>query len=199
MFSLQAIKHINTIDGGVLCMRDENDLHRAKLLRWYGIDREEKRSDLRCEADIVEGGWKYHMNDIAAVIGLEQMKCVDGILERHRDNVAFILHELKSRKIRRVRPLTYKKDRLSSYWLLTLLADDSQAFMDHMMAGGVQVSRVHSRNDTHSCFSAFREGELPGVDKFCCHQVSVPVHWALTSQNRWRIVNRIVEYEKLAS
>lgn len=50
MYSLQAIKHITSIDGGLLICKDKEYYERAKLLRWYGIDRTENRqvTDLRC-------------------------------------------------------------------------------------------------------------------------------------------------------
>ena len=64
MFSLQAIKHFTTVDGGLLLCKDQSDYERGKLLRWYGIDRDEKRKEFRCEEDIIEYGYKYHMNDI---------------------------------------------------------------------------------------------------------------------------------------
>ena len=35
MFSFQAIKHITTVDGGVLFVRTKEDYQRGKLLRWY--------------------------------------------------------------------------------------------------------------------------------------------------------------------
>src|SRR6185369_10589141 len=44
-FSFQAIKHITTVDGGALLCKSEEDYHRGKLLRWYGIDREQPRAD----------------------------------------------------------------------------------------------------------------------------------------------------------
>ena len=40
---------------------------RSKLLRWYGIDRNENRKDFRCEADVSEIGFKFHMNDVKRV------------------------------------------------------------------------------------------------------------------------------------
>ena len=74
MFSLQAIKHITSIDGGLL-LSPHKDLHRrTKLLRWYGIDRDGDRKDFRCEADITEWGFKFHMNDVNASIGLANLK-----------------------------------------------------------------------------------------------------------------------------
>ena len=54
MYSLQAIKHITSIDGGLL-LSPHQELHRrGKLIRWYGIDRDSNRKDFRCESDIEE-------------------------------------------------------------------------------------------------------------------------------------------------
>ena len=65
MNSLQAIKHITSVDGGLLYCPHDELYERAKLLRWYGIDRNPKgRTDFRCEADIPEWGFKFHMNDV---------------------------------------------------------------------------------------------------------------------------------------
>ena len=43
MMSFQAIKHLTTVDGGALFLKDKDEYKRAKLLRWYGIDRESVR------------------------------------------------------------------------------------------------------------------------------------------------------------
>ena len=68
MFSLQAIKHVTSIDGGLL-FSPHQELHdRGKLIRWYGIDRDGDRKDFRCEADIPEWGYKFHMNDVCATV-----------------------------------------------------------------------------------------------------------------------------------
>ena len=72
-FSLQAIKHITTSDGGLLCLPNKSLYERAKLLRWYGIDREKrnyKQKDFRLESDVKEYGFKFHMNDWSASLGL---------------------------------------------------------------------------------------------------------------------------------
>ena len=48
-FSFQAIKHLTSVDGGCVNFNCDEDVERAKLLRWYGIDRNENRKDFRCE------------------------------------------------------------------------------------------------------------------------------------------------------
>jgi len=43
MYSFQAIKHITSIDGGALVLPHRDLYNRAKLVRWYGIDRKSTR------------------------------------------------------------------------------------------------------------------------------------------------------------
>ncbi|MBS3125467.1 DegT/DnrJ/EryC1/StrS family aminotransferase [Candidatus Woesearchaeota archaeon] len=74
-FSLQAIKHITTGDGGILCTNNIQDYQKGIRRRWFGIDRNHRIPSVlgHADYDIVERGFKYHMNDIAAAIGLAQL------------------------------------------------------------------------------------------------------------------------------
>jgi dTDP-4-amino-4,6-dideoxygalactose transaminase len=88
-FSFQAIKHLTTGDGGMLILPGEYEYKKAKLLRWYGIDREGDRKDFRCEEPIKDWGYKFHMNDINAAIGIENLKIVGDNIRRHINNAGF--------------------------------------------------------------------------------------------------------------
>ena len=191
-FSFQAIKVLTTVDGGLLVCPSVEDYRLGKLLRWYGIDRETPRRDLRCENDIVACGYKYHMNDVNAVIGIEQLKYVDKLIARQRDNAAFYDKSLND--LRRVKRLRYQPDRLSSYWLYTIRVDDRDSFQAHMAKNGIMVSQVHVRNDIHTVFRPYRRN-LPGVDEFCTHQVSIPVGWWVTDEDRDKIVKAISQWD----
>ena len=187
-FSFQAIKHLTTVDGGALVCRDTESYRRGKLLRWYGIDRDTERKDLRCEEDVLEYGYKFHMNDVNATIGMEQLHWVSEVLRRHRDNAGFYRERLQG--LARVKLLRYQPDRQSSYWLFTVRVSDRSAFMEQMQAAGITVSQVHARNDQHTMFREFR-CVLPGLNEFCAQQVSIPVGWWLTGDERHHIVDTI--------
>ena len=192
-FSFQAIKEMTTVDGGALVCKSKADCERGRLLRWYGIDRKSKRKDLRCEADIVEYGYKFHMNDVTAVIGLEQLKYVGKTIEKYRANAARYNEAFQGLKA--IRPLRYKDDRTSVYWLYNVRVKNRQEFMEHMKKTGITVSQVHARNDTHTMFKDFRV-DLPGVDEFTSEQVSIPVGWWLTEKDLTHIINAAVEYDR---
>jgi dTDP-4-amino-4,6-dideoxygalactose transaminase len=181
-FSFQAIKEITTVDGGALVCLGYDDCQRGRLLRWYGIDRNAKGKDLRCEADITEWGHKFHMNDVAATIGLEQLKYVDENLAKTRLNAECYNNAFGDVK------LHYRNDRQSSYWLYTIRVKNRDKFMQQMKEAGIMVSKVHARNDLHTCFKDSRT-KLPGVDEFDAEQISIPVGWWLTEEE----VNYIIE------
>jgi dTDP-4-amino-4,6-dideoxygalactose transaminase len=89
VYSLQAIKHLTAGDGGILLCPDQEQSEKARLLRWYGIDRRNSM-DFRCGHDIADWGYKFHMNDINAAIGLANLELLEDTLARHYDNAGKI-------------------------------------------------------------------------------------------------------------
>lgn len=187
-FSFQAIKHLTTGDGGCAIFPYENQVKRAKLLRWYGIDREDNRKDFRCESDISEYGFKFHMNDINATIGINNLPGVKLNINTTIDNANFYNQELID--VPGVTLLENKSDRQSSYWIYTIKVERQQDFMNKMQESNVMVSRVHERNDIHSCMSEFRT-DLPNLDKLVKEMICIPVGWWVTPEDRQYIVDCI--------
>jgi dTDP-4-amino-4,6-dideoxygalactose transaminase len=188
MFSFQAIKHLTSVDGGALCCKNEDDYKRGKLLRWYGIDRESPRTDFRCEEDIIDWGYKFHMNDVCATIGLSNMNIASENIRKATDNAKYFENELSG--IDGIELPQIKKDRKSSYWLFTMLVENRSEFTYMMGSKGIAVSRVHERNDKHTCFSKFKK-DLPGLESIINEMICIPVGWWLSKEDREYIVDCI--------
>jgi perosamine synthetase len=193
-FSFQAIKHLTTGDGGLLVVSDKKTYERGKLLRWYGIDREKRSQHERIEVDVNEWGYKFHMNDIAATIGLANMKHIPSILKKHRANAKWYRTHLAN--LSHVQLLGEHKDYNSSYWLFTIRVKHVHAFINFMADRGIMVSQVHRRNDTHPTVKQFKKS-LPGVDTFTSEMVCVPVGWWVTASERNHIVKTIKAYDAI--
>ena len=193
MNSLQAIKHITSIDGGLLYCPHEELYNRAKLIRWYGIDRNpEGRTDFRCEADIEEWGFKFHMNDVNAVVGMENFKYFDEIIGKHTENAKFYDENLKD--VEGITLLNREEGFESAFWIYSLLVDDRPSFYKYMQDCNITVSQVHERNDKHSCMEEFKT-DLPNLNKTINRVVSIPVGWWLTKDERQYIVDCIREFK----
>ena len=188
MFSFQAIKHITAIDGGMLTLPNQDLYDRAKLLRWYGIDRNTNKVDFRCEEDIKEWGFKFHMNDISATIGMENLKSADDMIIQHQENAKYYDKHLYNSP--EIRILEREEDRESSFWIYSMLVDKKQDFMKWMKECGIVVSQVHERNDIHSCVKELKT-HLPMLDKLTPELISIPVGWWVTNEQREYIVDCI--------
>ena len=77
-FSYAAIKNLTTGDGGMLVGKSKNKIEHARTLAWSGISQStwqrSKGKKLKWQYNVVDTGWKYQMNDIAAAIGLIQLE-----------------------------------------------------------------------------------------------------------------------------
>ena len=183
-FSFQAIKHLTTIDGGMLIC---NDPIRARRLRFFGID----RTVSRIESDIMEPGYKYHMNNICAAMGRVQLQHIHDIINVHRANGAYYESQLST--IPGVTPAYYDSLSDPSYWLFTLLLDtqaDRDSLARRLSAEGIGNGVVHKRNDLHSAFVSSK-CELPGLDHFYSHMLHIPCGWWVSEEDRERIVEVI--------
>jgi dTDP-4-amino-4,6-dideoxygalactose transaminase len=193
-FSFQAIKHLTSIDGGAISCKSEKDYERVKLLRWFGIDREPKskeKIDLRCEIDVAEAGYKFHMNNISAVVGNENLKHIDFIVGAHRDNALFYNNIFSDNNIKYA-----KENGKSSYWLYTIHVENRDELMNKLKECGVASSKVHARNDTHSMFKDFYNDNLPGVEEFNRTHLCIPVGWWVTKKDREFIAKKVIEFAK---
>ena len=188
-FSFQAIKHLTSVDGGALVLPHNNLYNRAKLLRWYGIDRESNKKDFRCEADIEDWGYKFHMNDVNAIIGMENLKEVDeNVIQKHKANAKFYDEHLKD--VKGVKLLERDPRMDSAFWIYSMYVDRKQDFMDWMKECDIMVSQVHERNDIHSCVRKYKT-ILPNLDKITPRLISIPVGWWVTEEERQYIVDCI--------
>jgi dTDP-4-amino-4,6-dideoxygalactose transaminase len=190
-FSFQAIKTITTGDGGALVCRDA-DAHRlGRSLRWLGIDRERRQVNEYniADWDIVHAGYKFHMNDIAAVIGLGQLPHLEDVVTQRRANAQAFKNAFET--LERVELLTERDDRSSAYWLFTVFVDKQVDFIRHLGEKGIAASIVHRRNDQYTVFREYQNPDLPGLDAFTKRMVCIPVGPWLSESDRQHIIDVI--------
>lgn len=183
-FSFQAIKHLTTIDGGLLCLKNEEEYTRARKMRWFGLDKKVPR----LESDITEAGYKYHMNNVNATIGLVQLNYLKDNVLKYIENGIFFDQNLSG--IKGLTLIPYHQNTEPSYWLYTMKVERRQDFITIMTANGIGASPLHLRNDKHSVFNA-PKGNTPNLDLFYEEFVHIPCGWWLSAEDRNHIVNTI--------
>ena len=87
-FSFYATKSLTTGEGGMLCTDDDAVADRCRIMSLHGISRDAwKRymADGSWYYEIVAPGYKYNLSDLAAALGVVQLRKVDAMWARRRD------------------------------------------------------------------------------------------------------------------
>jgi dTDP-4-amino-4,6-dideoxygalactose transaminase len=191
VFSLQAIKHLTCGDGGLILLPNEHLYEKAKLLRWFGIDRNKRnynRTDFRLENDVEEYGYKFHMNDINASIGLSNLPHIPELLNKNRYNNQYLYNNLKNTE--GIELFENNEDKLSACWLFTMKVKRKTDFINMTKECGITTSQVHNRNDINTCVKDFK-CELPNLDILETELICIPVGWWLTQENLDYMIEKI--------
>lgn len=189
-FSFQAIKHLTTGDGGALCCLNDEDYNTAINRRWFGIDRANSKPSIlgEREYDIDAVGYKYHMNNLAAAVGLGNLDDFPENLKRRREIALRYRDELKN--VLGLKKLDYKYDRESAYWLFTVLIERRVDFIKKLKEHGIPASVVHLRIDHNSVFGGITP-DLPDQERFNEDHVAIPVHSGLSDDEMGQIIDCI--------
>jgi dTDP-4-amino-4,6-dideoxygalactose transaminase len=181
VFSFQAIKHLTTIDGGILQIQNREEYEKGKLIRWFGID----KKLTRLENDIKFQGFKYHMNNVNATIGLVQLYGIKKIINGYITNGKYYDKNLKN--ISGIELLNYYPGSEPSYWLYTMKVENRYGFIKKLAENGIMATELHKRNDSHTFLKDFNE-ELPSMDRFYKKLVHIPCGWWVTTEDREKIL-----------
>jgi perosamine synthetase len=189
-FSFQAIKHLSTGDGGAICCKSADEYKTAKNKRWFGIDREKAPlTELGERAyNISHAGYKYHMNNYAAALGLANL---DGMALRLKKRIQIAnYYRSELHKQAGIRLFNYFTDRQSAYWLFGFHVEKRQDFIRKLNSAGISASVVHQRIDRNSVFGGLTKN-LSGQEAFDESQIHIPIHDALSLENAEYIINTI--------
>jgi perosamine synthetase len=188
--SFQAIKHLTTGDGGALCCRDADEYEEARRRRWFGIDRARDKASILGERqyNLTSVGYKYHMNDVAAAIGLGNLPELPAQLARRREIAAVYRREL--RNVAGLTLLRLEPDRESAWWLFTVLVERRENFVPALAERGVPTSVVHQRIDRNEVFGGPNE-DLVGQRLFDDSQIALPLHAALTDSEVEQVIDAV--------
>lgn len=184
IFSLQAIKHMTTVDGGILYIKDKLLMTQAKKIRWFGMEKGVSRT----EVDITALGYKYNMHNVAACIGMVQLEIINERIQKHIDNGTYFDSEIS-----KISGLSVPKfDQLASpsYWLYTVFSDDSNAIEKKMSEIDVMASKLHKPNHKHTIFLN-KNAHLPNLDRYYKKMIHIPCGWWVDEDMRELIVKTL--------
>ncbi len=195
-FSLQVVKIVTCGDGGFICTDNEDYYNILKKITWYGMDRENKQSNLFFDPlpDSIDiPGFKYNMNDIVAALAIAALNNFDKPIKKRQQIGEQYRQELS--ELKKVRLLTYYPDRTPNYQIFPIHIKDRQKFAQYMWDNGIQVVMNNRRNDRYSIFGGMNN-DLPNLKKADEDTILLPIHWDLTGSDIERIIDTVKKWDK---
>jgi dTDP-4-amino-4,6-dideoxygalactose transaminase len=204
VFSFYANKTITTGEGGMLVTRDPELAKRARVMRLHGINRDAfDRFTSKAPSwyyEIVAPGYKYNMTDIAASMGIHQLKKANAFQQKRAHISALYDAGLAGLPI--IRPPHAATGDVHSWHLYVMQLDDSacvarDVFIERMFKQGIGCSvhyiPLHLQPYWRDAYKLTPE-MFPVSQRIYERTVSLPLYTRMTDAD----VSRVVAAVKVA-
>lgn len=194
-FSFDGIKNITSGEGGCIVSKDKNliDLVKDKRLLSVNKDSEMRYSNKRSwDFDVYNQGWRYHMSNIHASIGIAQFKRKDKFFLKRKNLAKYYDYLLE--KSSRVKIFRRNYDDIVPHIYPVLISDkiDKISFIKFLNKKGIQVGIHYKPNHLLTFFS--NNIRLINTEKLYSQLLSLPLHTLLNKKQLRYIVSVINSY-----
>ncbi len=188
-FSFHPNKNLTTIEGGALSMRDPAEARRVERLRFHGIERDDSGN-----MDVIEAGGKYNLTDVAACVGLGQLRRLEQFNRRRRALAARYFGRLKTDP---AMPLPARGDEGHSWHMFAPLLPLEQMrigrpqFIEEMRKRGTGVGIHYPALHLFTLYRkmGYRIGDFPNAEHIGQSTVTLPLFPAMSEND----VDRVCE------
>ena len=183
LFSFYPVKHMTTLEGGMVLSKHAEVLEKITLQRAFGVDRTHGERKIPGEYDVTMLGMNYRMNEVQAAIGSLQVGRLDSFLEVRRANHAAITERLADCE-RLDQFETTNGDFVSSYYCHSIVLKDGLEtqrveFIEALKAKGVGTSIYYPRPVPDLTYYSekygYQRGEYPQAARIAYHSIALPV------------------------
>lgn len=201
VFSFYANKTITTGEGGMLVTRDPDIAKRVRVMRLHGISRDAfDRFTAKVPSwyyEVVAPGFKYNMTDIAAAMGIHQLKKADRFQAR-REQIAKMYDEAFSELPIILPPQPAGGDRHSWHLYVIRLGDsvamDRDRFVERLFELGIGCSVHYIPLHLHPYWREtyeLRPEMFPVSQHIYERTLSLPMYSAMTNSDVLRVIDSV--------
>ncbi len=195
-FSFDPVKIITSIDGGCVIVNSREDAERLQRFRVLGVDKDttERYKNRRAwDYDVVDQGFRYHLTNIMASVGLSQIEQVDEFIESRRQVCGIYNEAFSGRKGMQI-PCTDFAHVSPFIYSLRILNGNRDGFVemmrDHDIDVGIHFIPVHK----HEFFSQARCGDMEVTNRVVEQVVTLPLHSCMKQEHVQRVVRAVESF-----
>ncbi|HUI93306.1 MAG TPA: DegT/DnrJ/EryC1/StrS family aminotransferase [Chitinivibrionales bacterium] len=195
-FSFDPVKVITSIDGGAVVVNSEKEMEQLRHLRLLGVDKDTTlryKNQRAWDYDVVCQGFRYHMTNILASVGISQIKRVDEFIESRRRVCKAYNEAFKSLEGVKV-PQTDFSNVSPFIYSLRVLDGKREKLIDFLRTKdidtGIHFVPVHK----HTFYKSSRHGDMSVTDRVIKEVLTLPLHSNMKPQYIERVIGGVCEF-----
>lgn len=202
-YSFEEKKLMTTGDGGMMVTNQPDLFKDVKAMRWVGIDKDNWKTAqaythvnhdaLHWFYELNVLGYKYNMNDLAASIGLAQLKKLPAMNKRRSAIIQAYMDGIKD--VPGVKPLLpYELDKYV-YQMFGIRAENRDELMIYLKSKGIATGCHYTPLSVQPLFKDWGNN-CPFVEKEADRFITLPLHADLLDDEVDYIITNLKEHEK---
>jgi len=196
-FSFDPIKNLTCGEGGAVALSDDKIAESIRTKRILGIDKDtwhRYRNERAWFYEVTTQGYRYHMSNINAAIGLAQFKKLDSFIQRKKEivqkyNDAFMnVDGLKilSWNLEETAPFTY---------IVRVTNGQREGLIEFLKEKGVGTGIHYIPNHIQPFFKAFST-PLPITERIGEEILTLPLYFDMTNEDVSLVAEAVKEFFK---
>ncbi|MEW6533340.1 MAG: DegT/DnrJ/EryC1/StrS family aminotransferase [Thermodesulfobacteriota bacterium] len=197
-FSFDPVKIITSIDGGCVIVQDESDREQLRRLRLLGVDKdttERYRNQRAWDYDVLGPGYRYHLTNILASVGISQLKRVDEFIQS-RQKVCRTYNQTFQRIDGLMVPQTDFQNVSPFIYSVRVLHERREKLIEHLKKLNIDVGIHFIPVHRHTYFAHARRGDMSVTNTVTQQVLTLPLHSNMNPVFVERVVDGVTSFFK---
>lgn len=196
MFSFDPVKSVTCLDGGILVVKTDEQVAKLHQMRLVGMGQPASVMYGNARAwtyDVSQLGFRYHMSNMHAAIGLAQLSKFDQIASSRRNACSFYDAELKEID-EVITPSADYSFVVPFLYYIKVPKDKRKDFIEWMKLEGIDLGIHWQPGHWFELFKDCKSGDLDVTDEIAHQIVSLPLHSKMLEEDLIKITSKIKEF-----
>lgn len=197
VFSFHPVKHIATGEGGMVTTNNKDLYDKLCLYRTHGITKNPQlmhQNDGGWYYEMQELGFNYRITDFQAALGISQLTRAKAGLDR-RQQIAQRYTEIFS-QVEGIKTPYLSAKAYHAYHLYIIQVEDRLGLYNYLHENNIYAQVHYVPLHLMPYYRQFgnNEGDLPVVEEYYKHCLSLPMYPTLTDEEQEYVINKVIEF-----
>lgn len=197
-FSFDPIKNITCGEGGAVILSNDDIAEEIRRKRILGIDKDtwhRYKNERSWFYEVTTQGYRYHMSNINAAIGLVQLNKLNSFIQKKKDIVEFYNSEFI--KLDGIKLLDWNlKESAPFCYIIRVLDGKRDDMMEFLQERGVGTGVHYIPNHLQPVFQKYVTGRLPITEKVWKEILTLPLYVDMMDNDVTQVIRSVKEFFK---